>query len=269
MTLVATRVTLTPKRSEALAKEWVRSFERFDRAVLRCRRSLGEEPVHDVRLAARHCLPVIEVLQRLEPDEPLWSLTRQVVKGVAKALGPLRDAQVRRSRLKGMRGPGRKAGMARARVDEERARPLAKATLALAGKLPKRAMKEALKAEGAHDLLRAAIIGQLRHREQQLTERKQAARLADAASMHAMRIALKHYRYLLLAIEPCLAAAALRRLTGLKELQTAMGEFHDEHLFKQWLGTVGVNAALALSVRRSVAERKRSLAQRMRHGSIP
>jgi len=96
-----------------------------------------------------------------------------------------------------------------------------------------------------------------------LKQYRAAMMLSDTASVHRARIALKWYRYLLLALEPCLTATQLRRLRALKVVQDTLGEQHDADLFRAWLKSTQGLSALPDAEFRSDQRRDRAKVRRM------
>ncbi len=234
-------VHIKVRRAQAaqLCTAWVRSMKDFDRAVEKCRRKSSEPRVHALRLACRVCVPVLEVMRELHPRDAAWRTARRLVKGIGKTLGPMRDAQVRQLLLKDRKSNDRKALMAKARNEERLARPSVEAVLDLVGQLSADAVREVFKSNTPAQLegLSDAISRLLARRTLRLKQYQAAVKSSDPASVHRARIALKWYRYLLLALEPCLTAAQSRRLPALKAIQSTLGEQHDAHLFQAWLNS--------------------------------
>jgi len=237
----APRIQVDHKHCAALRKDWVRALNDFDEAVGKCRGALSEKRVHALRLSGRRCVPILEIMRALHPRDATWRTARHLVKGIIRVLGPLRDAQVRQLRLKEMNGVGTRALISRAKAEEQRARPSAKAALGLVGRLPVRALEDALSLGQPQELdeLSQAISRLMHERQRTMQERKVAVHVPEIMSIHRARISLKRYRYLLLAIKPCLNAQQRKRLPALKTVQTAIGEYHDAALFRAWLKTSG------------------------------
>lgn len=237
----------------ALRTQWARALKDVDRAAQACRRSLSEPRVHALRLACRHALPVLELMRELRPDDPIWNLAHRMVKGIGTALGPLRDAQVRRIALQKMRSNNGSVPLERAREEERFAGPRASAALDLLGVMPRTALKGALRLRSPKDLdeLRDAIESVQAHAQQRVRQAKSIARLDDMESLHAVRIALKRYRYLLIAIAPCLSTERRAKLETLRHLQTTIGDRRDEEDLIRWLEQGGPKGRKLAHARRA------------------
>jgi CHAD domain-containing protein len=247
---------LDPERRADLLHEWRELFERFEQAREKCRRSWKEKNVHQLRLSARHSLPVIELLRAIRPQDALWSLTYHALRDLLKVLGPLRDAQVRRLRLEGMEPRDRAINflIARSEREEARARPSARTAVKLFKELP----MDVLKGEQGDQLLPPdtgkAIRAVLDHRRRRLWQRWAATRQQLPTTLHKARVALKRYRYLLEALGPCLTATQRRSLPRFKHVQDTIGRWHDDQLFIDWLKRAGRSGATVIA-RMSEAER--------------
>lgn len=264
---VETKAPIKLDRAQAahLCSAWVRSLKDLERSVAKCRRKLSEPRVHDLRLACRGCVPVLEVMHELHPRDATWRTARRLVKGIGKALGPLRDAQVCQLLLKEGKSKDRRILMTKARKEERLLRPSVEAALDLVGRLPADAVRDVFRSDtpARFEELSVAISRLLARRTVRLKQYRAAMRLSDTASVHRARIALKWYRYLLLALEPCLTATQLRRLRALKVVQDTLGEQHDADLFRAWLKSTQGLSALPDAEFRSDQRRDRAKVRRM------
>lgn len=192
-------------------------------------------------------------MRELCPDDPTWNLAHRMVKGLGNALGPLRDAQVRRIAVQNMKSRGRSVLLERIRTEERSARPSSQAALDLLGILPRVPLKRALRLRSpeALDGLRDAIECVQAHAQRRVRHAKSIARIDDKESLHAVRIALKRYRYLLIAIAPCLSLERRAKLEPLRHLQTTIGDRRDEEDLIDWLVQGGANGKRLARARRA------------------
>lgn len=227
----------------ALSARWVEAFAELDRTVRKCSRSLTEKHVHAARLAARHGLPVLEILHAAAPDEECWASAYKALRALLRALGPLRDAQLRFARLQRMaarEGPVRPL-LLRASVEvETRSRAAARALRAYPG-APGANVREWFRSNDPgrrKDVVRA-VHERHGHRRARLLQRWRAMDPRRPSTLHRARIALKRYRYLLLALEEVLPVECERELEHLARAQKIIGRVHDDQLFIAWLRRQG------------------------------
>lgn len=256
----STVLRIDATRRAALVRDWSGLFKQFRRARKDCERSLSEKHVHELRLAARHCLPVVEILRAMHVDNPKWEKAYRKLRDLLDALGVLRDAQVRELHLRAMtRRPPRKL-IAWLKIEQHMARPRVRKALPMKlspGDL-KGSAAERLVADGKR--FATALRNTLARRRQRVERRWKAINIKDPRSLHRARVALKRYRYLLLAIEPCFSTSQKKRLARLKRIQGSIGDWHDAHLFNEWLLSTGKNG-VELYKRRAKPDRERHKAR--------
>jgi CHAD domain-containing protein len=201
------------------------------RAVEECRRvqsGFEADPVHDLRVALRRCRSMAEGFRAIDPD-PTWRRMRKAGKALFSALGELRDVQVLRDwveRLGATNDPA-KDRLGAYCLDRER-------------QLKKQAA-EALSGFEADTWLRWARVLDSRERklpagsevfqvialerlEDAVHLRRTALRNRSKAALHALRIGIKRFRYV---IENFLPEHDARWSKDLKQLQDVLGEIHD------------------------------------------
>ena len=203
----------------------------MERAVEECHRvqsGFEADPVHDLRVALRRCRSMAEGFRAVDPD-PTWCRMRKAGKAVFSALGELRDVQVLRDwveRLGGANDPA-KVRLSAYCIDRERQL--------------KRQAADALAGFDTHAWLHWARV--LNSRERQvptgsevfqviaLEKLEDAVRLHRTAlrnrskvALHALRIGIKRFRYV---IENFLPEHDERWSKDLKQLQDVLGEIHD------------------------------------------
>ncbi|MCB9166904.1 MAG: CHAD domain-containing protein [Flavobacteriales bacterium] len=229
-----------PGKLRRLVERWRAVFDRLVRAHAICDRTLSEPAVHELRLAARRALPVLALMAIHWPDDPRIAGAYRSVKATLRALGPLRDAQLRVLRC----GSSARTTSLRpiARAEVRRLAPVARRALA--------AIPLALPA----DLLSgsAAMVGAdiwkasgKRFGDLAVTNRKRYVRRernvvkGDTELQHRARVALKRYRHLLITLDPVVRVRARHWVERLKARQDRWGEAHDRHLFDQWVAAQG------------------------------
>ncbi|MCB0808846.1 MAG: CHAD domain-containing protein [Flavobacteriales bacterium] len=233
----------TPKKHPwGLVREhWVGLLNDLLLAVDRCLAHLGTERVHDLRVAIRRTLPVLELATVVLPDAAPWKALHQELHGLLRLTGPLRDRQLFRIRLQAL---GR------------RERALRKAPEALLAKArdqereQKLAVRHALEEHaelfiGLHQA--AAAIGRstpqpgadlmevVAHSRDRMERRWSQVLPGDPHTLHRARIAVKRHRYLLEALAPVLEPDVLAETEQHRHVQRLIGRWHDELLFREWL----------------------------------
>jgi len=186
------------------------------------------DPVHDLRVALRRCRSMAEGFRAVDPD-PTWRKMRKAGKTLFSALGELRDVQVLREWVERL---GSVADPARDR--------LSKYCIARESELKIQAA-DALAGFNSNAWLHWARMLNARERHLPagsevfqviaLEKLEDAYRLHQTAlrnrskrALHALRIGIKRFRYV---IENFLPDQDERWSKDLKQLQDVLGEIHD------------------------------------------
>lgn len=240
--------TLDKAGCQAIGANWTARCKAFGKALRRSRRHMGHEEVHALRRQARECLPVFTLLAAFEPGDPTWRAARHALKDLLHALGPLRDAHVRREQMKGRQGAHARSLRARARAAGRAARPVAMAVIGMWRDLPVKHVRRAVDLRGPRDRAQFArvIRNELAAARKVASLRWSQARSGGAEAMHAARLALRAYRYLLMATTPLLSRPERERIRRLEEWQDRIGRSHDELLLRAWLKAAGKDGAVEL-----------------------
>jgi len=203
----------------------------MERVVRECDRvasGFEADPVHDLRVALRRCRSMAEGFRAIDPD-PTWRRMRKAGKALFSALGELRDVQVLRDWVE-------KLGAA---DDAVKGRLLA--YCALRESELKTQAAAALSGFDADSWLRWARVLDARERhlaagsdvfqvialeklDDALRLHRTALRNRSKVALHALRIGIKRFRYL---IENFLPEHDARWSKDLKLLQDVLGEIHD------------------------------------------
>ena len=253
----------------ALERRWHRLAAELERNRRRC----TEPGIHDLRVATRRLLAVLDLADAVLPGE-VSPRSRRMLRRYLKSFSPLRDCHVRILTLRGLtrrftvaRPLLREAQLlekellrnaARAIVRFDSAafeRDVSSIALALASQedTPARTSAAAIVLVGvaAKKYLRVAARG-----------RKLAA--GDARTIHRLRVAFKEYRYVTEALLPVFPGVGKAHLKTMNAFQDMMGEIQDIEVL---IGTVGKFAvtrgaafpASVLNLQRHLAQRRLSL----------
>jgi len=254
----------------AFDEQWTR----WQRSVEACRDHLGHGAVHDLRVGSRRLLSLLDLVRELtdvprKADERVTATLRSLL----DALGPLRDAQNERRRVKHTRGgPGIQP--LRRHLKQREAGYARRARRAVA-----RAGGARVRKDGAR--LRAAIVAGARadtpaERRLRLAKvvnltaaavRTPLARLdvVKPRSVHRLRIALRQFRY---AAELAARLSPASNVSGqatVRALQDRMGSAHDADVLLDRLDRFvrrhpeDAGSALLALRRTLIAERNRQL----------
>jgi len=186
------------------------------------------DPVHDLRVAIRRCRSIGDGFRMLDPH-PAWKKMRRAGKTVFAALGNLRDVQVQMEwvgKLGAEGDPVREKLMAHFRSREQELKALA--AEALAG-FDTRQWQEwaTLLGQRAEQIPVGGEVFQVIALERWIDARRlhsAALKSRSKAALHAVRIGLKKFRYIVENFLPELHDAWIK---DLKEMQDMLGEIHD------------------------------------------
>lgn len=201
---------------EALDARWRRLRKDWERA----RRKYSEEAVHDLRVAARRLLAVLDTLRSLVDDDVIDDCRRRVKKSL-DALSPLRDTQVQRAsigRIK-RRYPQLKAFERTLADRETRLTRKVRRFLKRGPKLTRAIAKAKSHAEGP--ISGRAVIKVVDERYGRVLRFAKHINPADTNTIHRMRLAFKRFRYTVEVTQP------KATFQNLHAFQTMMGEIQD------------------------------------------
>ncbi len=195
-------------KTPALIAPRLRDLRRYERKLPE------EEPVHQMRVAARRLRAALRLLRLRALDAG--------VKALQDALGRVRDLQLQIEWLR-----GRDVELTRSR--EELLREAERDLRDAVGAWRARTLPALLAAAGqAPSPSRKRVRKVVRKRIRRLRERLEEARgKPSAALLHRARISVKQVRYLIEVGEDRLPARTVRFVAELKPLQASLGQLHD------------------------------------------
>ncbi|MGZ4815612.1 MAG: CHAD domain-containing protein [Terriglobales bacterium] len=203
-------------------------MERVVKEAEKAGKAFEADPVHDLRVAIRRCRSMADGFRMLDPH-PAWKKMRKAGKAVFSALGNLRDAQVQMEWVQklGAEGdPVREKLMAHFQQREQELKAAAgtalaafdtKQWLAWADTLEPRVERIPVGGEAFQVIALERWIEA--HRLHGV-----AMRNRSATTLHAVRIGIKKFRYIVENFLPDLHDAWIR---DLKAMQDVLGEIHD------------------------------------------
>lgn len=229
----------------ALEERW----RKYRIELKRCRAEFSNDAVHDLRVATRRMLALIQLLNSISPRPRLKKLSR-VFKDQLDEFDDLRDTQVILARLSGIiRDLPQLRNFQENRQSSEKhlLKVLSKKVKRLEiPKVAKRIRKthESIKAETDNDtdlqLLQAVDGAFLRVRK-----RFSVVDVAHPATIHRVRVAFKSFRYMVEIVHPLLPDFPIENLKRMNEYQTLMGEIQDAEVFTKKLEDFTEHASLS------------------------
>ncbi len=244
-------------------------WHRLAAELARNRRRCTEPGIHDLRVATRRLLAVLDLADAVLPGE-VSPRCRRALRRYLKSFSPLRDCHVRILTLRGLtrrftvgrpmlrqammleKDLVRNAGRAIVRFDIAAfEREISSIALSLASLEETTARTSAaatvLAGAAARKYLRVAARG-----------RKLTA--GDTKTIHSLRVAFKEYRYVMEALLPVFPGVGKSHLKAMNAFQDRMGEIQDIEVLIGAVGKFAVTRGGAFPA--SVLNLQRHLAQR-------
>ena len=228
---------------EALENRW----KSYRAELKRCRAEFSNEAVHDLRVATRRILAIIQLLNSVAPRPRLQKLSR-AFKEQLDEFDELRDTQVILAEISEIihELPQLQGFQKHLQYSEERLlRNLRKKIKQLeSSEVTKRIRKthQAIEAETNSDLL--SQVMQAVDDVYLITKQRHGwVDLARPATIHRVRIAFKTFRYMVEIIHPLLKDFPVEHLKRMNDYQSLMGEIQDAEVFMQTLVDVSEHAS--------------------------
>jgi CHAD domain-containing protein len=201
-----------------------------------CRREFSEEAVHDLRVAARRLLAVLDILRAIDPHPRLQKM-RRFLKEQLDNLDDLRDVQVMlietseaQERLPQLK-PFQKD------LQKQETRMLRWARKQVQVSKPSgwsrhiEKMRAALEKESSEPGFSARLLETMDNAYLKVTQLYSKLDRAQPATIHRLRIAFKKFRYMTEVIQPILANYPDTFFERMHDHQSAMGDIHDIDIF--------------------------------------
>ena len=246
-------------------------WRRFAAELAQSRRRCTEPGIHDLRVATRRLLAVLDLADAVLPGETA-PRARRLLRRYLRSFSPLRDCHVRiltlraytrryvvarpllREARAGERTLVREAARAIARFDEavleREVTAIARALTALEGGIA-HAAAQVLGGAAAKKYLRVA-------------SRRRSLTASSLRSIHRLRVAFKEFRYTIEVLLPMYPAVNARELKAMRALQDSMGEIQDVDVLTDVVARFALRRgasfpASVLTFQRHLAERRRTL----------
>ena len=229
----------TPTASQLLLEALDKRWKNYRVQLKRCRAEFSNEAVHDLRIAARRMLALIQLLNSISPRPRLQKLSR-AFKDQLDEFDDLRDTQVILAEVSEtiQELPQLQKFQNHLQSAEENLLKTLRKKLKVIDlfDVSKRIRKtrESLGAEADKDLL----VPTLQAVDDAFLLTKQRHSWIDSAqpaTIHRMRIAFKTFRYMVEIIHPLLKGYPFENLEQMNNYQSLMGEIQDVEVIMQTL----------------------------------
>jgi CHAD domain-containing protein len=235
----------------------------------RCRKRCSEPAVHDLRVATRRLIAVLDLLQAIAPSVCAEKTHRQF-KRVLKTMGPLRDTQIQLLRVKEMlpkfsslelfhtvlmlreRRVLKQIAQRLMKVNEPRLRTnLAQCLFHMRRLFRNAHVRSAV--ETALEGALAAAYARVASIRNQLGRR-------DPAAVHKLRVAFKRFRYISEILQPGVERDVRKAMNA---YQTTMGDLHDVEVLMENVKTFASQQPQPAVLMHVQEELDRQLTQKM------
>lgn len=216
-------------------------WRKYRRELKKCGRKCTESSVHNLRVAIRRLSSALEVFSAVHASSALQRAAGRLDKQL-RLLGPLRDTHVQGESIRELlpRFPQLKKISRFLRKQEDKSvRELGRKIRTIKFEKLKRLLKGDLlpALERPTEPSRQEMVkGRLRRSIDQafaaVAEKHARLDAADPDSIHALRIAFKHFRYRAEALRPILPELTQAQLEQMRRFQLAMGRIQDREILQ-------------------------------------
>ena len=216
-------------------------WDKFLAQLRRNRRRCTEPSIHDLRVATRRMIATLDTVGAVLPDGVPLDVRRKL-KRLLKGFNEMRDLHIQLMHFQALRArfPVVQPFISALRLRE---RAMVKEAAAAIAEMKTRALEQriaqvadnlALATAGpeAEQACRAAVFGVLAASFVRAVGLRKCIAPGDPASIHALRVAFKKFRYTVEILAPMLPHVGKKQLKRMNAYQTLMGEIQD-------LGVVG------------------------------
>ena len=238
-----------PDTSQLLLEALEQRWKNYRAELKRCRVEFSNEAVHDLRVATRRILALIQLLNSISPRPRLLKLTR-AFKDQLDEFDDLRDTQVILAEISEVvhELPQLHEFQKHLQFTEEKLlRNLRKKIKQLeSSEVTKRIRKthEAIAAE-THSDLKLQLFQAIDDVYLITKQRLGWVDLTRSATIHRVRIAFKSLRYMIEIVHPMLNDFPIENLKRMNDYQSLMGEIQDAEVFAQTLADYSEHASFS------------------------
>lgn len=241
--------TSTPEPKQLLLEALENRWRNYRAELKRCRVEFSNEAVHDLRVATRRMLALIQLLNSISPRPRLQKLTR-AFKEQLDDFDELRDTQVILAELSEILHelPQLKDFQKNLQFTEERLlRTLHKKIKNLESSEVTRRVRK------THEAIESAVGNDLGVQLLQAVDdvylitkqRLDWVDLTRSATVHRVRIAFKSLRYMIEIVQPLLKNFPAEQFKHMNDYQSLMGEIQDAEVFVQTLADFAEHASFS------------------------
>ncbi len=209
-------------------------MERVRERIDRVQPEWNSGDVHDLRVALRRCRTMADALSEVNPN-PAWHKVKRASRDLFRALGALRDTQMKRFHAKKLTAagdPSRRKLLRILTLEERKRRSRAIRSLDHFDRKSWKTLARKLDPDAAFFPMGSVVFQRLA--VARLSEAMELYRKArhsrGSVSWHRLRIALKNFRYL---VENFLPQRYEAWAADLKRMQDSLGELHDLDVLRQ------------------------------------
>lgn len=239
----------TPDMSELLLEALESRWKNYRMKLKRCRAEFSNEAVHDLRVATRRMLALVQLLNSIFPRPRLQKLTR-AFKDQLDEFDDLRDIHVILAEISKIMPelPQLKEFQKHLQFTEEKLlRKLRKKIEQFeSSEVTKRICKThaAIKAETDGDF-KTQILQAIDAVYLIAQQRLGWVDLTRSATVHRLRSAFKSFRYMVEIIQPLLNDFPIENFKRMNDYQSLLGEIQDAEVFTQTLANFSERASFA------------------------
>lgn len=236
-----------PNAHQLLAAALEKAWDNYRKEIKNCRDEFSNEAVHDLRVATRRMLAMIELFKSIQP-RPRFKKIMQAFKDQLDDLDDLRDAQVILAEISEVLNelPQLQTYQEQLKSDEEKMlRTLRKKIKKFeTSDLEKRIDKTRSSLENESDKdLEPKILQAVDDAYQLAKERLSWVDATRAITIHRVRVAFKSLRYMIEIIHPLLKDYPDENPKRMNDYQSLMGEVQDSEVFMQTLAKYAESAS--------------------------
>lgn len=241
MIQTTTRQTSTPSQPAApaniLLDPFNRRWEEYRSRVVDCQAAFSVDGIHDLRVAARRLLAILEISAEFTSRRRVGELRREL-KSHLDGFDSLRDVQVMLSGLPQPPDEMPGVGLFRDYLQKKEQRLLHAAEKLVAALNMDALNRRMLKLQGRLQALPGenmgkALLQAVDRAYQQVLARYSSIEPDRLSTIHSLRVAFKKFRYMLECALPALTAFPPGQFKRMQAYQTLMGEIQDAQVFAQ------------------------------------
>jgi CHAD domain-containing protein len=237
-----------PNARQLLAEALEKAWDNYRKELKNCRDEFSNEAIHDLRVATRRVLAIIELLKSIEQRPRFKKIIREL-KDQLDELDDLRDTQVILAEISEVLNelPQLHPFQKELQTDEEKLlRTLRKKIKKFeTSDLEKRIAKTqaSLEDNESENDLESKVLQAVDDAYQLAKERLAWVDATRAATIHRVRVAFKSLRYMIEIIYPLFRDYPEENLKRMDGYQSLMGEVQDREVFMQTLADYAESAS--------------------------